>query len=263
MLFYKLLDVFLESKGSRDLALNSLGKRSNVPSSTLRRIVTREAEQVPHFKTAAAILGAIASREQAVEALRELFPEVMKSMEGIFTQQNTAGSAGPDELARLYTHLSQRPNCRVVHLCATRVGTTRAEIASLLGSTGTVALDALVDDELIEESRGTLRLRCPSFSIASGEVARNVSVALSEDFNIANLGTDKALLSHLSESVNEEGLALIKKALLCCLREVNAIRENPKYAGEHVFFTSLMLNTLNDIPLSTQIGNVRKEQLHV
>jgi hypothetical protein len=262
MHFYKLLDEFLESKGSRELALNALGKRSSVPASTLRRIVARENEQPPQFKTTAAILGAIATREKALEALRELYPEVMRSMEGIFTRENGLQAAGPDELSRLYTHLLLRPNCRVVHLCATRSGTTRAEVQSLLGAAGLAALDSLIDDDLVAETReGILRLRSPNFSIMSGDVLKGVSIALAEEFNVGNLGTNKALLSQLSESVNEEGLGLIKKALLGCLREIDAIRANHKYAGTHVFYASLMLNTLNEVPLTASPA-AAKEQTH-
>lgn len=262
MLFYKLLDDFLESKGSRELALNALGKRSSVPATTLRRIVTRENEQPPQFKTTAAILGAIATREEALDALRELYPEVMRSMEGIFTRENTTGAAGPDELARLSTHLAVRPNCRVVHLCATRAGTSREEIKALLGSAGVSALESIIEDDLVEEQGDTLRLKSPNFSITSGEVAKAVSISLAEEFNTTNLGSDKALVSQLSESVNDEGLALIKKAMLSCLREVNAIRENQKYSGPHVFYASLMLNTLNEVPLASKPAASGKEQSH-
>jgi|GEM_PF-5959199 len=261
MLFYKLVDDFLETKGSRELGLNALGRRSCVPASTLRRIVTREMGQPPHFKTAAAILGSIASREQAIEALRELYPEIMRSMENIYTRENSTSAPGPDELSRLHRHLERRVSCRVVHLCATRAGTTREEIRALMGASGIAALEALIDDDLVTEAAGgSLRLCSPNFSIANVEVARSVSVTFAEDFNLANLGTDAALLGQMSETVSAEGLAQIKQIMLRCLREVNAVRDNPKFIGPHAFYISLLLNTLNDVPLPASAP--RKEQSH-
>jgi hypothetical protein len=243
MTFKDKIDQYMLAKGGKEAGFSLLQRRSKVPTSSLRRVV--QGEQKPSFSNGLKIVSALT--QDSVERqnlLKELFPLEMRSILETFTEKSASSDVPADELDRLYDHLQSPTGCAIVHICASAAGTTKRNIERVYGSAGLKALAELEDDGLVVELNEKISLRGKNFAIRNAEVAKMAALNLATFFDIQNLGSSRATLGIVSESLNTKGIELTKKAQLEFLKKVGEIRDNPDCAGDEVVYTVMMGNVL-------------------
>jgi|GEM_PF-4252501 len=239
-----LMESYIDGHGGKELGFSLLQRRSGVSTSSLRRIL--QGEQQPSFANAVKLLSIVAANHrESRAALQQMFPDIIESVGNIFSEAALEGAMEGQRLEDLQKHLLRTPHCQIIYLCANAVGVTLDEARKAYGVAGVEALRELLEDDLLIERQGRLRLMSDNFNFSDVSVMKRVSVALMEEFDLRNIGTHRATIGHVSDAVNEDGLKEIQKATRECLKRLSSIRDDPRYRGCNVFYSVVATNTFN------------------
>jgi hypothetical protein len=229
------IDAYISARSTRSIA--SLARKCGLGYSTIRRLAQGEA--TPELSTVVTVIGAIKSKDDFLMFLKEHFPK-----EGsVFEQHFVTTSQFSDESLDYF--LRDEISSYIIHLTATHSGSTVENISRILGERGLAKLDDLVDAGFIERNKeGKLHFYKESFAITNFETfLKNIQLHVGY-FNLKNLGSDAALLAHQTQSVDAEGLRLLKEAgIQYCAKIAEIKRKRP---GDIPFYISLMQNVYDN-----------------
>ncbi|MCY4443373.1 MAG: hypothetical protein OXC44_01045 [Proteobacteria bacterium] len=238
---------YLAQSSVRSVAF--LARKSGLPYSTVRRFV--QGTSVPDFATVVDLLAVITDREGFVAFIKRFYPEHYQFLETSFA---TTGETFVD--TELMTHFSDMVTNQILHMCATKSGTTEERVCEKFGTNGVNKLVALMEKGYVEKDEGKLFFYQESFSRFSLEMAiRNVELQ-TKIFDTNNLTSHAALLNVSSASVSLEGLKKIKGAAMHYAKKIASIRDS--HSGDIPYFVTYLHNIYDNAPYEKSTQRLRE-----
>lgn len=231
-------------KKSKKNNLKSLSKSSGITYPTLRRLANGEGS--PSYRTAICILMVITNNDsQAVcNYLDQYFPNEAKLFKTILQKTEFAEDELQDTLEDEFDYF-------VLAYIGTKVS-TKNSIARILGNPGLKSLDKFINQNLVFEENGKLRLKTDNYMLTNNNILNTIkSHALF--FNQDMIGSEGACLYNLTEGVSIEGIRKIKAELNLFLTKACEIMDN--YNGNIPIFLNGMMNAYDENLIKEDTNN--------
>lgn len=216
-----------------NLSVNGLSKKCGVSESTLRRINSRKAKRLPSLTIVLNILSYI-SKKTNVEEISNFFGGPLKAFlkEHLNTHEST-------EFLDVKVDLSSKLNDPVKYLiykvAANHNGITKEQILELYGLRGLSFAKKLLDDQLLEFSKGTYTAIYKNYMICGDSFKDNFK-ATADLIKPEKLGSAPAKYSqvfyNMSESVNIEAYATILKIQRDAIKRVRRVLKSHQSQGD-------------------------------
>ena len=224
-------------------SINGLAKKSKVGASTLRRILNGSIKGDPSPHTVLNIASAT-SKEKRLTKLITMFDgpvgEVLKEAFSAYVEVDAPHQYNSD----LNRELSDTTSYLVYKLAANRIGTSKAEIQTLLGKLGLDRLESLKTNGLIKEEEGRLHAFQKDFSLDIRVSSFHTS-ELVKFYKPDQLEKGENLFYSLSESLNREGIKKIKEIQREAAKKTFEVMSCPFYEGEIPYFTVQVTDSLD------------------
>jgi len=233
-----LIDRYLE--GHRNRSLATLSRASGVSYTTIRRFAQREGH--PTAEPVLKIVDATLSAAEKIEFLRRHFPEIARTIHKIDAGTYAAVNTALDHVKMFY---GRDPHNFILNIAITAAGTTVSDVERLCGERGLVALDEMIDFDVLERDHatGAIRAKDDTLFIVDCETAfRNIEKSI-QYFDRSMIGTKAAKLGHMTASLSEEGVEKIHTIVSDAISEIFAVKDDPRFAGEIPLFVDLLMNT--------------------
>ncbi len=225
------------------LTLNSLATRSNVPVTTLRRLMSgqQKNEIAPH-----SVLNIVSyiMREKNLSAIIEkaepAISDFLRKHFGNFVFA-TGGKHSYD--CDLNVELKDETKYLIYKLAANHSGTDFMTIAENFGAHGKKKADEMMKDGLLLETEGRLHAREKNFSLDLSIAAQHLP-ALVQFYKPATIAQGRNSMFSMSESLCTDAIAEIKKIQKECVMKMHAIMNNPDSFGDIPYFTINLSETM-------------------
>ena len=241
------IERYLEGHRSRSLA--TLSRASGVSYTTLRRLYQREGN--PTAEPVLKIADAALTNEEKRAFINRHYPEIAATINR-FESDSYAPKAPRQE--QLKTFYVRDPHNFILNLAHNDKGTTAEVVRRLTGERGLEALDELVEHEILERA-----------SVAGREVYR-LTPLLSHDcdmalaqlqlsadhFDRSLIGTKAARLFHATASINLRALERVHDILSAAIRDIVALKDDPRNEGDIPFYVDMMMNVYDKAPLNRE-----------
>jgi hypothetical protein len=230
------------------LTLQALAQRSQVPVTTLRRLmqVESKSEIAPHI---ALNLCSYICREKKMNKLLEMLPTNLAD----YLKKHFGGFVFENAEERVYSHelneiLKDTFHYLIYKLAANRSGTSWVEVTELFGLIGKRKAENLIQLHVIEEREGKLHAKESDFSLDL-KVAASHLPELVKYYQPENVGRGLNLMYSLSESLNEEAIKKIKDIQREAVQKTHTVMQSPESLGHYPYFTLNLCETfLSDEP---------------
>lgn len=209
-----------------NLSIKSLETKTGVPHTTLRRIIKNEYDPKP--EAVIKIFRAFGLDNELLNYMQEFHPEIASLMKGSSSHNNEYQFIEEDH--RHY--FTDESNYLILSLAYTTSGTTEKEIQTQLGEMGLSKLNTLVAKGLILKlENGRLIGKIQDFKLPFADVHKRVEYAL-KYYRLEEAGNINNWLSYQTESINEEGLKVLKLLQQAQFNErKEKVFNNPMYLG--------------------------------
>lgn len=219
------IDAYVNSSKSRSLC--KLAKDSNIPYSTIRRIIQGEVSCIQQ-ETAVSILRVIEKPEAIIDFIEKHYPASGKAFKAFTSKFNSFAKRDVLDL------IADFNTWYAVCMAEKTEGITKAKLIKYLGEVTTQkVLDRLTDAELIEQTDGRWHLKVKDFS-TSGNASAVLAIIrhITQSYEEERRAENGHMLANLTTGWNEKGLALVRETLKdAALKLINASKD-PEYQGE-------------------------------
>ncbi|HXH31287.1 MAG TPA: hypothetical protein VNJ01_10785 [Bacteriovoracaceae bacterium] len=235
-----MISAYLDKNGQ--LTLNALAQRSNVPVTTLRRLMSgqQKNEIAPHSvlnlvsyvlreKNLQALLGKLDS--SVAEFLRKHFGNFIFSSE---TRQYNCD---------LNSELKDQTKYLIYKLSANHNGTDLMTIVENFGAHGKKKAEEMIAAGLLLENYGRLHAGEKNFSLDLGVAAEHLP-ALVRFYKPDTIAEGKNSFFSMSEALTMEAIVEIKKIQRDCVEKMHAMMNRPESLGTVPYFTINLSETL-------------------
>jgi hypothetical protein len=224
------------------LTLNALAQRSNIPVTSLRRLMNgqQKSEIAPH---SALNLVSYIMREKNLALLLDkvdfCISEFLRKHFGnfIFSAENRVYDYD------LNNELREQTKYLIYKMAANHNGTDLMTIVENFGSQGKRKADEMKSTGLLIEEEGRLHAREKNFSLDL-QIAADHLPALVQFYKPQSMVQGKSSFFSLSESLNQEGIKKIKSLHKECVENVHAIMNDQQYFGTIPYFTINLAETM-------------------
>ncbi|MFN8369751.1 MAG: hypothetical protein U0T83_03895 [Bacteriovoracaceae bacterium] len=229
------------------ISLFALSKKMSIGDATLRRVMNGSLKSEPEPNTVLNIVS-ILYREKNIKKLTKIINDPIKSyLESAFSHFIIEDHFSNDEVAylpELNQILKDFDYYLIYKLAANKPGTDRIKINELLGHWGNKKVNELIQFGYIQENHlGELHACNKVFAIDPAIALMHAS-ELIRFFKLSQVDLGRNLFFSLSESLNEAGIATIKKIQKEALNQIHNIMKNASYQGEIPYFCLNILETL-------------------
>ncbi len=229
------------------ISLFALSKKMSIGDATLRRVMNGSLKSSPEPNTVLNIVS-ILYREKNIKKLTKIINDPIKGyLETAFSHFIFEEHFSNDELSylpELNQILKDFDFYLIYKLAANKTGTDRIKINELLGHWGNKKVNELIQFGYITENHlGELHACNKVFSIDPATALLHAS-ELIRFFKLHQVELGRNLFFSLSESLNENGISIIKKIQKEALVQIHNIMKNSTYQGEIPYFCLNMLETL-------------------
>lgn len=230
------MDSYLE-KNPR-MTLQSIEDKTDVPNSTLRRIVSLKGNPQP--ETAIKIFRSLGFDNELLQYMKEYHPDIATVM-ATKNSHNQEYEYIENEDRQYFL---DEQNFLILSLAYTTSGTTEKEIRFELGERGIEKLYELMEKGLIIRSdNGKLVGKKSNFKFSLADGKKRIEYAL-KYYRPEEAGNMNNWLSYQTESLNQEGLKALK---LLQQKQFNerkeAIFNNPLYLGNIKVYSTAVSST--------------------
>ncbi|GAB4407052.1 MAG: hypothetical protein OHK0056_06830 [Bacteriovoracaceae bacterium] len=224
-----------------NVSINALANKSGVGATTIRRILTTKSEPAPH--TVLNIISAL-SNERRLSVLVTLYDgpvgQMLKSTFGPYIETMKEHK----NIGDLNGELRDPIKYFIYKLSANRTGVHHSLIFKLFGKLGTEKAEELYKLGLLDLRVSGYHAREKNFSLDFKVAAGHLS-ELVKFYKPENVALGQNLFYTMSESVNEEGIAEIKRIQKEAIDQIFKILEDRKYHGEIPYFTLNLCDTFD------------------
>jgi hypothetical protein len=151
----------------------------------------------------------------------------------------------------LNVELKDQTKYLIYKLAANHNGTDYMTIAENFGSFGTKKAQEMLSSGLLVEEGGRLHAREKNFSLDL-QIAADHLPALVRFYKPASIPKGLNTFFSMSESLNEEAIASIKKLQRECVLAMNAIMNDPASLGEVPYLTINLAETMRSATMLSQ-----------
>lgn len=239
------LTVLIETYMSRNpqLTLNALATRSNVPVTTLRRLMSgqQKNEIAPH-----SVLNIVSyiMREKSLSAILEkaepVISEFLRKHFGNFVFA-TGGTHSYD--CDLNVELKDETKYLIYKLAANHNGTDLMSVVDSFGAFGKKKVEEMLSSGLLKEEEGRLHAREKNFSLDLSIAAQHLP-ALVQFYKPGTIASGRNSMFSMSESLCTDAISEIKKIQKECVMKMHAIMNNPDSFGDIPYFTINLSETM-------------------
>jgi hypothetical protein len=224
------------------LTLNALASRSNIPVTTLRRLMNGEQknEIAPH-----SVLNLVSyiHREKNLQALLQKLEQSIADFlrrhfgHFIFSSESRVYSID------LNQELQDQTKYLIYKLAANHNGTDLLTITENFGSFGKKKAEEMQQTGLLLESEGRLHARDKNFSLDLSVAASHLP-ALAGLYKPERVADGHNSFFSLSESLTQEAIAEIRTVQRQCVQRIHEIMSASENLGEIPYFTLNLSETL-------------------
>lgn len=225
-----------------NLSINAMANRSDVPVSTLRRLLKSETpiELAPHLTLN--LLSYIYKEKhftKLVHKVPESLSEFLIKHFGNFVFDNDSYELNID----LNKELSDPIKYFIYKLASNSNGVSLTEISELYGNFGKEKLDELCKLDLFNYERGRFYAKKSNFSLDINTMAKHLPMLVSK-YRPEKLNEGANLCYSFSESLNEEGITMAKEIKKKAIKEIMELFNNSKFHGEIPYFSIFLSEKL-------------------
>ncbi len=241
------IDRYLDGHRSRSLA--TLSRASGVSYTTLRRLYQREGN--PTAEPVLKIVDASLTNEEKRQFINRHYPEIAATINR-FEANSYAPKAPRQE--QLKTFFVRDPHNFILNLAHNDKGTTAEDVRRLTGERGLEALDELVEHSVLERTNagGKEVFRLEPLLSHDCDMALAQMKLSADHFDRSLIGTKAARLFHATAAVNLRALERIHDILSAAVRDIVALKDDPRSNGEIPLFVDMMMNVYDKAPLNRE-----------
>ncbi len=215
----------------------TLAQESGVSYNTITRILLNDCS--PSLDSVLKLLKAICPENEALAFIDKHYPDLKD-----YIKQCTQSPASKAALHHEFSAaLKGRTSFEILCLCARPNGSHTQEIYSLFGSSGLKNIEQLLNVQLLTEKNGRYFADTAIYETEEQLLASLGHVLSSLEERLQYL--DKAHASVWSAGLNAEGLQAVLNILRNADIEIQRIRRNPDFEGEHAIQVGTMMSQIN------------------
>lgn len=219
-----------------NISVNALAAKTGVGATTIRRILNLSIKSDPGPHTVLSIVSTVLKETclpRLLKSVDDPIATVLNKYFGHYTFQ------GP-----LYEYFGELDSvledttCYIIYkLAANQSGTTLAHIKDLYGEKGLGRLKELVEAQLIfEDEEGRIHAREKNFSISLVTVKKHLP-ELVRFYKPEELIHGENVFFTLSESLNSDGIAMIRKIQKQAVKQIHEVVNDRQYQGKIPYMT--------------------------
>lgn len=225
------------------LTLNALAQRSNVPVTSLRRLVAgqQKNEIAPH--SVLNIVSYIMREKNLASIIEKTEPAISDFLRKHFGNFVFATGGKHTYDCNLNVELKDETKYLIYKLAANHNGTDLMTIVENFGAHGKKKADEMMNDGLLKEEEGRLHAREKNFSLDLSIAAQHLP-ALVQFYKPATIAQGRNSMFSMSESLCMDAISEIKKIQKECVMKMHAIMNNPESFGDIPYFTINLSETM-------------------
>lgn len=225
------------------LTLNALAQRSNVPVTSLRRLVAgqQKNEIAPH--SVLNIVSYIMREKNLASIIEKAEPAISDFLRKHFGNFVFATGGKHTYDCNLNVELKDETKYLIYKLAANHNGTDLMTIVENFGAHGKKKADEMMNDGLLKEEAGRLHAREKNFSLDLSIAAQHLP-ALVQFYKPATIAQGRNSMFSMSESLCSDAISEIKKIQKECVMKMHAIMNNPDSFGDIPYFTINLSETM-------------------
>ncbi len=225
------------------LTLNALATRSNVPVTTLRRLMSgqQKNEIAPH--SVLNIVSYIMREKNLATILEKAEPAISEFLRKHFGNFVFATGGKHSYDCDLNVELKDETKYLIYKLAANHNGTDYMVIAENFGGYGKKKADEMIKAGLLQEVEGRLHAREKNFSLDLSIAAQHLP-ALVQFYKPGTIAQGRNSMFSMSESLCTDAIVEIKKIQKECVMKMHAIMNNPDSFGDIPYFTINLSETM-------------------
>lgn len=239
------LKEMIESYMTRNpaLTLNALAQRSNVPVTSLRRLMAgqQKNEIAPH--SVLNIVSYIMREKSLAVILEKAEPAISEYLRKHFGNFVFATGGKHSYDCDLNVELKDETKYLIYKLAANHNGTDLMTVVDNFGSFGKKKVEEMLKDGLLKDEEGRLHAREKNFSLDLSIAAAHLP-ALVQFYKPGTIAQGKNSMFSMSESLCMDAIAEIKKIQKECVMKMHAIMNNPDSFGDIPYFTINLSETM-------------------
>lgn len=225
--------------GHPNVSINALANKSGIGATTIRRLISKNKNSTPAPHVVLNIVSALSNEKQLPQILNQFngpIQDYLRDNFGKFVPEQENTHSYDVELNQVLRDSA----CYLIYkLAANRMGTTRTEIAQILGTTGLEKVEQLLAQQLLIEDGPILHARDKNFTLDI-EIAASHLPNLVSFYRPSKVAEGRNIFYSLSESINEEGITKIKDLQREAAKKIFAILNSPFYEGEIPYFSLVL-----------------------
>lgn len=229
------------SKNS-SLTINALAQRSQVPVTTLRRLMSgqQKNEIAPH--SVLNLVSYLLREKNLKELLTKVEPSIAEFLQKhfgnfIFASESRVYSAD------LNQELKDQTKYLIYKLAANHDGTDMMTVVENFGSHGKKKVEEMLGKGLLEQRGERLHAREKNFSIDL-TIAADHLPALVGFYKPESIAEGKNTFFSMSEALNMDAIQEIKKLQRKCVMDIHAIMNKEENFGDIPYFTINLAETM-------------------
>ena len=241
------IDTWLEAKERRNLAI--LANMSQVAYSTLRRIRNNEAKA--KATTVLAISEIVMHTSDRVKFFEKYFPSIGKIMASAYPQEDEFQAISE----KVKKYLRRDPHNKIFNMAATSAGIAEKDIRRHLGEVGLVALEELLEDEVLFAQNGRIKFARDHWTLANADDMLNQIRRSVDYFDKSLVGTDYAMLVNNTGSIKASHLPKVKALIEKFAIELAEIKNDPEAEGPVCFFCNVSYSLFDKAQIQVKEEN--------
>lgn len=225
------------------LTLNALALRSNVPVTTLRRLMSgqQKNEIAPH--SVLNIVSYIMREKNLSTILEKAEPAISEFLRKHFGNFVFATGGKHSYDCDLNSELKDETKYLIYKLAANHSGTDLMTIVENFGAHGKKKADEMLKDGLLREEEGRFHAREKNFSLDLAIAAQHLP-ALVQFYKPSTIAQGRNSMFSMSESLCENAIAEIKKIQRDCVQKIHSIMNDSESFGHIPYFTINLSETM-------------------
>lgn len=226
------------------VSLNGLSKRCQVSEPTIRRISKKQIKTVPNVSTVLDLLTNI-SRKKSVKEVVDHYPgpvaSYIKEALPHIEEQN------PEYSPSVNLQLKDPVRYLIFKLCLNRMGTTLEKVKKIFGEHGAVELQALLQNDIIEEREGRYFSKIKKFTGHFDNFVEQFRMTANfiKPHKISERLPLNPLFVNASESVSAETYKEVAKVQRAAFKKISQLIQNDTEGGPIPLVYLCALDTLD------------------
>jgi hypothetical protein len=226
-----------------NMSINGLSRKSNVPATTLRRIINCGQKKDISPLTVLNIISSI-EKERKLSKLLVSYDgkigEILEKNFSCYIQSDNSHVYDPD----LNELLKDKINYLIYKLAANRSGVPYLTLVELFGDIGIKRVECLLELGVLQDDDGIMHAQNKHFCLDISIAKENLKEVINF-YKPEQIDKGQNLFYSLSESINLEGIQKIKRIQKDATKKIFEIMESEQYHGDIPYFHINVSDTLS------------------